>query len=99
MRLDAAWHALVEPHFARLVPCFVVALYDIVHKASEICEAAGAPVKSTIVLQRLPEETMSIKLVGGRDEWWHEAVPAAGTSCPVEWMDSEAPLFVLYTSG
>ena len=45
------------------------------------------------------DDQMPLKLVEGRDEWWHEAVPAAEASCPVEWMDAEAPLFVLYTSG
>jgi hypothetical protein len=57
------------------------------------------PVASTIVLQRLADEQMPITFVDGRDEWWHEVVPAAEASCPVEWMESEAPLFVLYTSG
>ena len=57
------------------------------------------PVTSTIVLQRLTDEQMPISLTAGRDEWWHESVPKAAASCPVEWMDSEAPLFVRYTSG
>merc|ERR1719353_2656961 len=56
-------------------------------------------IDSMIVLQRLPEEQMSVPLVEGRDVWWHDAVAKASTECPVEWVDSEAPLFVLYTSG
>lgn len=35
----------------------------------------------------------------GRDEWWHEIVPEASTSCYPEWMQAEDPLFMLYTSG
>ena len=76
-----------------------VALYDIVQKASELCADSDTPLTSTIVLQRLSDEKMPLNLVAGRDEWWHEVVPAAEPSCPVEWVDSEAPLFVLYTSG
>ena len=76
-----------------------VALYDIVQKASEICDAASFKLDANIVLRRLPDQTMPLSLVAGRDVWWHEAVPAAEASCPVEWMDAEAPLFVLYTSG
>ena len=57
------------------------------------------PLTSTVVLQRLSNEQMPVDMVAGRDEWWHEVVPAADASCPVEWVESEAPLFVLYTSG
>ena len=42
---------------------------------------------------------MSVPLVEGRDVWWHDAVAKASTACAVEWVDAEAPLFVLYTSG
>jgi len=76
-----------------------IALFGIVDAAAKICEEKGMPVASTIVLQRLADEQMPITFVDGRDEWWHEVVPAAEASCPVEWMESEAPLFVLYTSG
>ncbi len=35
----------------------------------------------------------------GRDHFWHELVEAADAECPPEAMDSEDPLFILYTSG
>src|SRR5438874_2516417 len=35
----------------------------------------------------------------GRDHWWHDLVATAGGVCPAEPLDSEHPLFVLYTSG
>ena len=50
------------------------------------------PLTSTVVLQRLSNEQMPVDMVAGRDEWWHEVVPAADASCPVEWVESEAPL-------
>jgi len=35
----------------------------------------------------------------GRDIWWDELVPSQSASCPAEQLDSEHPLFTLYTSG
>ncbi|XP_074278898.1 acetyl-coenzyme A synthetase, chloroplastic/glyoxysomal-like [Silene latifolia] len=35
----------------------------------------------------------------GRDIWWQDVVPKYPSSCAVEWVDAEDPLFLLYTSG
>ena len=35
----------------------------------------------------------------GRDHWWHELMAKAGDNCPAEELDSEHPLYILYTSG
>ncbi len=35
----------------------------------------------------------------GRDRFWHDVLEAADAECPPEPMDSEDPLFILYTSG
>ncbi len=35
----------------------------------------------------------------GRDVWYHELTGDQATECPVEEMDAEDPLFILYTSG
>jgi acetyl-CoA synthetase len=35
----------------------------------------------------------------GRDIWYHEAITTVPGECPVESMDAEDPLFILYTSG
>ncbi|XP_011033712.1 PREDICTED: acetyl-coenzyme A synthetase, chloroplastic/glyoxysomal isoform X2 [Populus euphratica] len=35
----------------------------------------------------------------GRDVWWQDFVPKYPTTCEVEWVDAEDPLFLLYTSG
>ena len=34
-----------------------------------------------------------------RDLWYHEAITTVDPECPAEAMDSEDPLFILYTSG
>jgi acetyl-CoA synthetase len=35
----------------------------------------------------------------GRDYWWHELMAKASDNCPAEELDSEHPLYILYTSG
>jgi acetyl-CoA synthetase len=35
----------------------------------------------------------------GRDHWWHDLMPSASPDCPAEPVDSEHPLYLLYTSG
>ncbi|GAB4366411.1 MAG: acetate--CoA ligase [Bryobacter sp.] len=53
-------------------------------------------VESVIVCQRTKGEvTMQI----GRDHWMHELVAQASPECPAVPLDSEHPLYVLYTSG
>ena len=38
-------------------------------------------------------------MTDGRDHHWEELLAGAGAECPPEPMDSEDPLFILYTSG
>jgi acetyl-CoA synthetase len=40
-----------------------------------------------------------VTMVTGRDRWWHDLVANAPTECPAEPLDSEDPLYILYTSG
>jgi acetyl-CoA synthetase len=40
-----------------------------------------------------------VPMVAGRDFWLHEEMAKQRSTCPVEWMHSESPLFTLYTSG
>src|SRR5216683_26338 len=35
----------------------------------------------------------------GRDLWWHELMADASPDCPAEPLDSEHPLYILYTNG
>jgi acetyl-CoA synthetase len=55
-------------------------------------------VESCIVVKR---GTGDVDMEPGRDTWWHQeiAVPEVRKPCPPEPMDSEDPLFILYTSG
>jgi len=53
-------------------------------------------VKTMFVIQRTGGK---VEWNDQRDVWFHEAVADASADCPAEKMDSEAPLFILYTSG
>ncbi len=53
-------------------------------------------VENVIVYQRTGSQ-ISMKI--GRDHWWHELMENASDDCPAEELDSEHPLFILYTSG
>jgi len=41
----------------------------------------------------------AVEMQPGRDLWWHELDQSAAEDCPAEQLDSEHPLYVLYTSG
>ncbi|MGD0547489.1 MAG: acetate--CoA ligase [Terracidiphilus sp.] len=59
--------------------------------------AAACPtVRHVVVLRR---SGTPVPMVEGRDHWWHELTAAAEPDCPAEEMDSEDPLYILYTSG
>ncbi|HEX4054502.1 MAG TPA: acetate--CoA ligase, partial [Tepidisphaeraceae bacterium] len=38
-------------------------------------------------------------MLPGRDHWWHKLMSIASDECPPERLDSEHPLYLLYTSG
>lgn len=54
-------------------------------------------VKNVIVYKRFSESKAA--MTPGRDHWWHELISNATDYCPPEKLDSEHPLFLLYTSG
>ncbi|MBI4903914.1 MAG: acetate--CoA ligase [Acidobacteria bacterium] len=58
---------------------------------------AGCPsVKDVIVLKRTGS---NVTMKEGRDHWWHDLDATASEDCPAVPLDSEHPLYVLYTSG
>jgi len=58
--------------------------------------AACHTVKNVIVYKRTG---CPVNMTAGRDCWWHELVEQARADCPAEPLDSEHPLYILYTSG
>lgn len=65
--------------------------------ADEALQRAGG-IEHVIVVKRTGQE---INMEFGRDMWYHELrqLPIATNQCALEQMDSEDPLFILYTSG
>lgn len=53
-------------------------------------------VENVIVFKRTASK---INMKIGRDYWWHELMETVNDVCPAEELDSEHPLFILYTSG
>src|SRR6202162_2655482 len=53
-------------------------------------------VKDVLVYRRTGVE---VKMEAGRDHWWHQLMETASPDCPAEPLDSEHPLYLLYTSG
>ena len=53
-------------------------------------------VKHVVVFRRTGTE---VTMQAGRDHWWHALMKNASADCPAEELDSEHPLFILYTSG
>jgi acetyl-CoA synthetase len=69
-----------------------VRLKDVVDQAAENCPS----VEHVIVYQRTGSK---VAMRPGRDHWWHELAKTVDTDCHAEPLDSEHPLFILYTSG
>ena len=55
------------------------------------------PTVQSVVLVKRGDFPCHVK--EGRDHWWHRLMDEVRGDCPYESMDSEAPLFILYTSG
>jgi acetyl-CoA synthetase len=70
-----------------------VKLKGIVDEAIDKCPS----IRNVVVYRR--GETSSVPMKAGRDLWWHELMSAAAAECAAEPMDSEDPLYLLYTSG
>ncbi|MBI4747442.1 MAG: acetate--CoA ligase [Acidobacteria bacterium] len=69
-----------------------VALKPAVDRAIDECPS----VQNVVVLKRTGTK---IHMEPGRDHWWHELTPTVSNTCPAEELDSEHPLYILYTSG
>jgi len=55
------------------------------------------PTVKHVVVYRRTGSAVSMK--HGRDQWWHDLAAKATAECPAEPLDSEDPLYILYTSG
>ncbi|MGI8469339.1 MAG: acetate--CoA ligase [Pyrinomonadaceae bacterium] len=68
-------------------------------KLKEIVDRAVSEtpdVENVVVFKRTGSE---INFDEKRDHWWHDLMKDANANCPAEELDSEHPLYILYTSG
>jgi acetyl-CoA synthetase len=69
-----------------------VRLKPIVDEALNNC-----PTVKHVVVYRRTGSPVTMK--PGRDQWWQDLTAKASPECPAEPLDSEDPLYILYTSG
>jgi len=65
-------------------------------KIADEAVAATPSIQKVVVVKRTGSE---IAFDGKRDLWWNDLMGKASAVCPPEKMDSEDPLYILYTSG
>ncbi|MEO7672815.1 MAG: acetate--CoA ligase [Pyrinomonadaceae bacterium] len=69
-----------------------IKLKDIVDNAVPQCPT----VRNVVVFKRSDSK---VTMKPGQDHWWHEMLETVDANCPPAELDSEHPLFILYTSG
>jgi acetyl-CoA synthetase len=69
-----------------------IKLKPIVDEAAAQCPS----IQNIIVFKRTGSE---ITMMPSRDYWWHDLMENVAADCPAEELDSEHPLYILYTSG
>jgi acetyl-CoA synthetase len=69
-----------------------VKLFPAVEEALKSCPS----VKHVVIYKRTGT---AINTTEGRDHWWHELMAKVSDDCPAEPLDTEHPLYILYTSG
>ena len=69
-----------------------IKLKPAVDEALESCPS----VSNVLVFRRTAS---AVTMMAGRDHWWHELMATASDECFAEPLDSEHPLYLLYTSG
>ena len=68
-------------------------------KLKETVDAAVdgcSTVENVVVFRRTGSP---VNMADGRDHWWHEVVENESSDCPAQELESEHPLYILYTSG
>ena len=66
-------------------------------KANVDAALEDAPSVASVLVVRRTGSAVAMR--EGRDHWWHETVDTAPAVCAPEPVESEHPLFILYTSG
>ncbi len=73
----------------------VITLKHNADRALEQCES----IEHVVIVKNLSGEHHLLHFHEGRDHWYHQLMDHQRTKCDPEPMDSEDPLYILYTSG
>jgi acetyl-CoA synthetase len=97
-----ALHGRIEDSLSRVVITCDGAFLN--GKTIELKKIADEAIKRAPIVEHVvvfKRTGQPIDMEEGRDMWWHDlmALPIADWRCPTEVLDSEDPLFLLYTSG
>lgn len=92
-RINDAQAKLVITQDAALRRGNLVYLKPAVDKAIE----STPTVENVVVYRRIPDSNIS--MYPGRDHWWHEIMQSVNDVNSAAPLDSEHPLYILYTSG
>ncbi len=92
-RINDAQAKLVITQDAALRRGNLVYLKPAVDKAIE----STPTVENVVVYRRIPDSNIS--MYPGRDHWWHEIMQSVNDVNTATPLDSEHPLYILYTSG
>ncbi|CAG2113629.1 unnamed protein product [Medioppia subpectinata] len=75
-------------------------------QAINICRQNNHEIKARIFIKYLSDGNYSPNISDYNsdldprlDHWWHDLIEKADTECPPVWVDSEDPLFVIFSSG
>jgi acetyl-CoA synthetase len=68
------------------------------HNADRALESCDC-VEHVVIVENLPGDHHLLHFNEGRDHWYHRLMHQQSAACPAEEMDSEDPLYILYTSG
>lgn len=70
----------------------IIALKEATDRAVKDCPS----IKNVVVIERTKQ---AVAMHPGRDHWYHDLMKESSDVCPIEPMDAEDVLFILYTSG
>lgn len=77
----------------------MVPLKQVADSALDQSTEMGHKVQNTLIVRRLGEAKVPLGTLRPGQLIYADECKKASTECPVEWLDSEDPCFLLYTSG
>eukprot|EP00798_Chlamydomonas_sp_ICE-L_P009642 gene9642-7555_t len=77
----------------------IIPLKKIVDDSLQLCTNSSFHVHKVLVLEDPSTPRNKTGMQPGRDVWWVDELASQPYNCEPEWVESEAPLFLLYTSG